>query len=670
MTIFSKINTNLVLAAPCGNGVCQASQNENCLTCSNDCGTCPVPTPTSQPTPIPTTSPTNPPQISATPQPSPTNTPSASITPQPSPTSSGPTPTSSPTSSIEPSNSTNNFTTEKIYYPSLSIANFPSINNTGIISGQGATSIEVGTVSRVEYSFTEGREWFSLPVNNNQFNFLIDDLSHGLYSFQFRAISDKNIFTPTNNYLKYPLAVSLIPPQVSFDQISYDETNKSKNPKISGKIATFLSEVRSLAYSLDNGNNWISLPATNNFDFKLPQLEDGNYNLIIRVLDTAGNEIFSDPLEVIIDTIPPTFGGMSLTAGRQSLDDLSSNLQIFPTNTFDVFVSLKGGVTQAEIIIGNKNFALKPKPGNRIWTAKIDNLNPGEDLLILKAKDGADNQLTKNLINLTVNQPQPIIDVETKELLQNVTATVYYFDPIKNKPTLWDATAYGQTNPQTIDNYLGMILPQGKYYIKFDHQQYPTVQTNIFELNQSTLISFPVYFKKEQNFIKKLFFKWWPQQLNLDNEDLVFKSTVSAQPVNEKDTKTSSDSFTFVDVFSKQDLNSENLQPNTLLIFLAPWTDDSLVTISYLDQYLKINEKNRSKLKIIFPHESVGSTLAFINRGRYDLPIYVDPDGTNIELFNLTYLPQAFLIDQNKQIKTTVLGKKSILELVEKVLEN
>ncbi len=83
---FGLFVSSSVWAAPCGNGKCSVGQLETCLTCPQDCGTCPVPSTTPDPetpTPTPEPTPTPSPTPSVTPRGSSTTPPPQTQAPQP-----------------------------------------------------------------------------------------------------------------------------------------------------------------------------------------------------------------------------------------------------------------------------------------------------------------------------------------------------------------------------------------------------------------------------------------------------------------------------------------------------------------------------------------------------------------------------------------------------------
>ncbi len=515
--------------ATCGNGVCQASLGEDSITCPADCGA-PTPTPTPipptptpippTPTPIPPTAtpipPTNtpvpptdtpvPPTSTPTTGPSPTEGPSPTVTTVPTATTTlppGVTPSATPTlapnvtpsatptlapnvtPSVTPTPTTS--TTTQTYYPTLSLFNQPaSLSNQTTITLTGIAQITQGTIAAVEFSL-DNNAWLNASASDGSFNsstenfsLTLTSLNNGSHQLKLRAKSAAGIYTQDNQIVTVSFTIVTTPPEIVFNPISSIPTTNT-NPTIEAEITSSVAQVVRAEVSLDNGLTWQLLKKDGNkYAFTFSNLDDGNYQVIIRVQDSAGNLITSSPQLMIIDNLPPVIGGSLYTLGPQILKPSEAGaIELVAGVKNKLIISMKGGVTQASAKIGSAVFPLQQYVGTNLWYADLDLKGETNELINIEALDGANNKTVRSIGKIKSNDYGKVIDKKTQQAITNASVTLYYFEQQSQEWYVWQAESFGQQNPQqtNANGQYSLMVPAGKYYLEVKADGFRSVQS-------------------------------------------------------------------------------------------------------------------------------------------------------------------------------------------------
>lgn len=296
------IGTSKVLAAPCGNGVCQSSQNENCSTCPIDCGICtppPTPTPTlppDNPTPTPTIVSTTPPTIPPTNQ---TPTPIATSTSIPEATSITNTPTSNQTDTPDDSIQTNvnpTATPTPIPLPTIYTPNFPSGPVDQIITISGVTDSVLG-IKSVEVSLDNGNNWFLARLSGNRYQFTSEKLEDNNYLVKVRVTDNQNRSVTTNSKT---VVVDMLPPIIGGSSLNLGSISLvpdsngffivTKDSKLRYVISTKGGVVAGKVTLDKNDFELIKIDGTDLFYAEIIPVKKGNYKLEVYAVDGAKRE--------------------------------------------------------------------------------------------------------------------------------------------------------------------------------------------------------------------------------------------------------------------------------------------------------------------------------------------------------------------------------------------
>lgn len=663
----------------CGNGVCQASQEEDINSCPADCGIPPTPTPqptnppppppTPTSTPQPTSQPSNPPptpQPTETPQPS--SSPGAVESPTPAPTSGSDSGSSSP--SISP-----------LSYPTLTLTPYssdPTNNTTPAFTG--SVSVGQGTISQVEYSTDNGATWIqALPADgsfNNSiegFTFKTSGLSEGTYTILARAKNSEGVYTKSDQYAKDPLTIVTTPPRIIFDPILPNPT-KDQTPTVSAQTFSKLAGIQKTEISIDGGKSWfIMTKLGNKYSHKFSELEDGNYPVVVRAFDTAGNIAVSKSQTLIIDTIPPVAGGGFYSLGPLVLKPDKNGIISLIAGAENTYVlSMKGGVTQAQVAADNKTFDLIQQPGTSLWYGKLKFDKAGEAKITISATDGAGNKAERTTGFLSIKEFGSVFNSKNNVPINSAIVSIFQFQPSINKWILWSAPSFGQKNPQTTtkDGEYGFMVPPGKYYLEVKAQGYTTMQSEIIDTDQIKVLNFKLPLNPKPSItlnipvIGNIFLTMpsiIPDEYNPDgllsdpappgSAKEVFIAPGSAAP-----------DFSLPDLSDKKTSITDFKGKKVLLSFFAPWSPASLEQAQVLsDASLTFNGK--VQIVAISLQESAPRTETFIKRGNYKFKVLADRNGDTAISYKISFLPQHFLINENgiiEEVVTGVLSKEDI----------
>lgn len=662
LILFFAFFTHFAFAAACGNGSCQTSQGETCLTCPADCGVCP--TPTSVPTSTPTTAPEQP-----TNTPTPTTEPTA--TPTPTTSSSSP-PTSTPTPTPTP--------TPSIYYPFVVLSPYGlNPTNQASLTFLGKANIGQGTISAVEFSIDSSSYWQqaspidgSFNSNTETFMFTTQSLSEGQHAILVRAKSNVNVYTQENLYETDNVIVVTTKPTIILEPIPQVPT-KNQTPTIRGTVTVSdLTTISKVEVSNNDRKTWFTADVKDNsFSLTFKKLEDANYSIVVRATDAVGNVEESATQRLIIDTIPPTLGGAMIMFGNQTVTpNPDGTIQAVTGIPINMILSLKGGVTQANISTNSESFELKPIQGTNLWTAILLFKIVGENPLVLSAQDGAFNKIEKKLQTISVETPGKAYNSSTLAPLENVKVSVFYFDFISNTWDIWDAEGFGQKNPflTKSDGAYSFMVPPGRYYIQVNLPGFDVLQSEILDFSKTSLIRFylPLVLKPHVTIVLPFigsitfsFSSFFPTKtLSVLQEDKNF--TVHA-PVAQP---TQALSFSLPDKNNNFVTLSSFAGKKVLLTFFSTWTPHSVGQASILSKISQSIFSNQS-IQGIIVQESRTTADIFMRRGQYQFNYLVDEIGTTANSYNVTVLPQHFFIDSKGIIRETISGvldENTILE--------
>ncbi len=448
-------------------------------------------------------------------------------------------------------------------------------------------------------------------------------------------------------------------------------------PKISG-VADDNEALARIEYSTDNGKNWLPTDTAvglggkhATFSFAPPTLEDGNYELIVRAIDTSGNIGSTTPVTVVVDRLPPLVGGNVLSLGPQVLEpDTKGTIASLVGIDQKITLSAVGGPTTIAleaVHVGSKSpsqsFSLTKSVDTGLWSGVISFTEAGKYNLVAESVDGADNKTSRTLNNVYVFSPAHTIDQTTHKPLRSVV-TLYYLEPDSHSWVVWDGASYGQRNPQQTDKQGGftMLLPPGKYYLKATAAGHNTLISSIFETTHSKPLTVSLALKSIDGLSLGSLHVPVPS-FAVQNVSISDNSKLSDQQTSGQGTVQGRQApdFALPSTSGKVIHPADLLGKPTVLTFGATWspaTAEQLATLAKLQTNKELN---------VYPvalQENVSRVKAYSDIAGLDLNWLVDPDSTSTLNYGVQSLPTHYFIDRHGVIKQVTVGVLSYQQLL------
>jgi len=420
--------------------------------------------------------------------------------------------------------------------------------------------------------------------------------------------------------------------------------------------------------SWDGGNTWQKMDQTGNkFSLLLPTLDDANYQVIARAYDTVGMMGTSSTKTLVVDTIPPMIGGAQYGFESKIIHPSSTGMVDLAANTqSQLVVSMKGGVTTATISDGLQFFPFTQIVGTNLWLTNLNFKTFGPRQLTLTARDGADNQTTREIETVMVHEPGRIIRQTDGQPIANSSVTLYYYQAKTKQWRIWDGAAFGEQNPQTTekDGTFNFMVPAGRYYLEIDAPGYKKLLSQIVDWDETTIIN-PV-FKLQSVPSFSLTLPYWGKMLVSlptivpDSSPLILATETIPKQQNRKTLYpgTVSPNLTLSDINGGEISLSAFRGQRLWLTVFAPWSAESQEQASVLSASAK-NLPNGTKMLGVGLQTTGPEMQTFIKRGSYDFPIVIDPIGEMASLYGITLLPTHYFLDSRGVVVEVYVGMLS-----------
>lgn len=475
-----------------------------------------------------------------------------------------------------------------------------------------------------------------------------------------------------------------IAPTIIIDEIFPNPTD-NQQPTITGKVVDENGVVASLSISLDNGATWHALTTveglgTNEtiFSFSAPFLEEGNYTILVKAKDNSGNEALSETLTLIIDILPPIFGGKTILVGNQAAPIADDGLVTSVAGLNQkIVLSAKGGPTSIKITaVSRENgsqqvFDLTYNKELGLWTGDMVFEVGGVYDLMLEAEDGANNKTSADLNTFFVQAVGRIINKKTKQLVEEAKVSVYKRHVDTRQWELWPAQSYGQVNPIVTANtgQYQFLVPGGEYYVEVIKDGYRRTVSQIFILEKPGPISGNIYLSQKPGVNIGNFFLTIPSWFFLSDTERV---TV-AQPEGIE-----ADSFLkpFIDQsipeIAMLDSNNgtndlfDQRGRRTVVTLWNTWDSKSQEQMLFLKNVANQDLPITTILPLAL-QESPSIIKNYLRRGDYGLVSLVDETGSFTNYYPVLTLPQHLFIDRKGILREIYIGLLDEQSLIEKI---
>ena len=449
------------------------------------------------------------------------------------------------------------------------------------------------------------------------------------------------------------------------------ESTYEEAPRISGR-ATDDTGVESVDYSTDGGLNWITADETQGlgteaeYSFVPFVFEDGDYVLIVRAIDAAGNVGVSEELTFVIDRLPPRIGGVLMAMGPQPLLPNSEDVVVVPrTADIKIVLSAVGGPNSIDLTLGDRVFSLVKSPETSLWSGQIQMPENGLFELFSEARDGAGNSVEKSLGRILVVETGRVTSSEGK-IPKDATISVYTKDVASGVWTLWDAKTFGQENPYVLgDNSdYSFLLPAGTYYLKIEALGFRSLISEIFSFSESTALNADFDLKNVTELV--LF------GMRFSFPDLLEEKADVALKVQHVDTDGLDDTGVGAKTFVLPTSNGGTFNlasergGGILITVVNTWSPPALEQISILQ---KVIDEHRFPGVIVLNQTSVSKATVFQRKARYNVPFVVDAQGSLSESYTRVAYPAHYFVNSSgiiDKVVSGVLSKEGLSEMLER----
>ncbi len=471
-----------------------------------------------------------------------------------------------------------------------------------------------------------------------------------------------------------PTPVESIPPTIS----SSTDIKKvfKETPTILG-VAADNAGLANVEYSTDGGLNWLKVEGLTagaknlKFSFTPLNLQDGNYEIVLRATDVSGNQAVVRLGEMVIDKLPPTIGGSSMSFGTQQVTpDKNGIIRAIAGLEQNIVMSAVGGATSINIDAILKKggapvqtFGLSRSGPGQLWSGALNFTKGGTYELIAKSVDGANNQSSRVIGIVVVANKGLIKSAKTGELL-DAKLTVYIMSPETKTWQVWSGGSFGQKNPTSIAKKGGysFLLPAGTYYMKAQKKGYNDGVTRSFTLKTTTPVSSDLSLKPARGIaIGKVFLKL--PNFSLAALTLTDEKTIKTEKVatNKKQLpqfslqQTDGTTVTTADTFGRP----------TVISLVSSWSSASQEQLPILAETAK--EYPELKIIPVSSGESISRLISFSAIGGYDIAIAADTSNALLNSLSPTHLPTHYFIDRRGVVVERVIGVISKQEIIKNV---
>ncbi len=460
-----------------------------------------------------------------------------------------------------------------------------------------------------------------------------------------------------------------VPPTIIFTT-TVSDTYQSP-PLISG-LANDNDVLAKVEYSTDGGTNWQAIDAVSGisgkratFSFTPRISEDGNYNIVARAIDAALNVGLSETIVLVIDTGPPVVGVALINAGPTIIAPGSDGVLTLPVGvTTKVTLAAGGGPIELSLVANSNKrktgqvFSLTRSTQTGLWLGAINFAESGIYQLRINSLDGAGNHLDRILYTVRVLPAGKVVNRKTGQALEGALVTAYIFDPASSDWKVWDATAFGQHNPQTTagDGEFKLLVPSGKYYVEVRKSGYQRVLSTIVTTDRPTPLGAEIGLKQGIK-IGNIALSWpWPKMGNS-----VLVQDQSSDEVSNLIGEQLPD-FT-LDIVTGQTLRTVDLLGRpTVITVLNTWLSQATEQLSAVEE---VGANQNVNVFEYMPLESAAKIRSFLTVGDYEVNVLSDKTGSIVAALGVTSAPQHFFISRQGVVKNIVTGLLTADEIKE-----
>jgi len=233
-------------------------------------------------------------------------------------------------------------------------------------------------------------------------------------------------------------------------------------------------------------------------------------------------------------------------------------------------------------------------------------------------------------------------------------------DDDSSRFSLWNASAYGQSNPIIVDEKFSFILPPGEFYVEVEKDGYEKSTSLIINLPNPSSINASILlvpigniFSRAVNIIStstgannfSLIITEVPETQLIENDELVNNIVMEDIDGN---------------IFNMYALVEEN-KPTVLFVY-SSWSTFAQEQINQLNSLIDQTNEQYQYL-LISTMEPKNLSNSYLDRGLYGLSSY-HPSDQFFDDYNIISLPQFIILDENLRFIGQVLGSHTNNDLI------
>ncbi|WP_218568479.1 S-layer family protein [Pseudomonas sp. GL93] len=294
------------------------------------------------------------------------------------------------------------------------------ITNDQTLVFNGTLGAALATGEKAQISLNGGTTWLDSSVTGTTWSYdnQATNLAEGSYNVQVRVIDAAgNVGTTASQ----SVVVDLTPPSalttIAITSISSDSgvstTDYITNDKtlvFNGSLGAALAASERAQISLNGGTTWLNSSVTGttwSYDNQATNLADGTYNVLVRVIDVAGNVGQTASQNVVVDTTPPS----ATVVISNYTDDYGSSTGNFGTATvtddhkpvLNGTISAAPGVNEVVRIYADSVMVGTATVVGTNWSFNLPGLSEGAHTFMARVEDLAGN-LGASSTNFTLTE--------------------------------------------------------------------------------------------------------------------------------------------------------------------------------------------------------------------------------------------------------------------------
>ncbi len=465
-----------------------------------------------------------------------------------------------------------------------------------------------------------------------------------------------------------------VPPTI---KIATDlSTPYEKAPLISGS-AKDNAALAVIEYSIDGGENWLEVDdaqglgsTSATYSFTPINLDDGNYQMVARAIDTSGNIGKTSTKTLVIDRLPPITGISLVSIGPQILKPNQNDLfETISGIDQKITINAVGGPTSINLVAQDtkgehepQTFALTKSSDSGLWSGILSFSEQGIFRITVKSVDGAGNKTDRPLFKARVINPGQLIDSNTKQATQGEVA-VYYKVPETEDWQIWDGISYGQTNPQLSDKEgrFSFVLPPGTYYLRTKATDYYDTTSAVFTITTPTPVTDTINLKPK-SYLQLGALKLAYPRFDINKINLRFNSQSQGE-----DTELTS--LIDKDLPQIELRDSDNEKVNSINWLGKP----TIITVGsswhptvkeQLPAIAELQKNEDANIVMVALQEGGGLARAYNKISGNDINWLLDPDSTLTDSLKANSAPTHYFVDRKGVVRKIIVGVLSKEELV------